>query len=287
MKPSRLRTVAREPLMQFLLAGAVLLGANRLLSPAQAEDPGSDRITVSQPMLAAMRASFIQASGHEPDRAEMQALIDRRVDAEVLYREALRLGLHLEDVIVRREMERKMRFVIEDLDPLPEPTPDDLQRWLDTHAEQYAEPATVSFDHVFVSRARHGVQLPFVAAERLASLREQPDAFAGLGDPLPAGAQVVDADRQRLEKDFGRPFADAVLGLPQGPWSEPLQSSLGLHLVRITGRRAGRAVSVEQAGKRLVVDVRAAQREAANRRALERLRERYRVEVAGEPGTAS
>lgn len=282
-----LRRLAAEPLMQFLAVGAVLLIAQQALPPAAADEGAQERITVSQPLLDAMHASFVKSQGRAPSEAELRALVDQRVDAEVLYREALRVGLHREDVIVRREMERKMRFLIEDLDPLPEPRQEELQAWLDSHAERYAQPQRVSFEQVFLSRARHGDQILFVAGQRLTALRAQPDAFRSLSDPFPAGLVVVDADRRRLEKDFGAEFAGAVLGLQEGQWSEPVRSSLGLHMVRVTARLATRAVSVGEAGKALVVDVRAAQREAANRRALDKLRARYRVELDGSPGASS
>jgi len=285
MKP--VQSALREPLLQFLVLGALLLGLQQALAPAAAGTAASERIEVPALAVEAMRSSFMQANARAPTSAELRALIDRRVDAEVLYREAVRLGLDREDPIVRREMERKMRFLIEDLEPLPEPTPEELQAWLDAHQEQYARPGRVSFEQVFIGRARHGTELPLVAGQRLLALRRQPDDFRALSDPFPAGLVVTDADRPRLEKDFGGEFAAAVMNLPEGSWSEPLRSGLGLHLVRITARHAARAVSVAEAGQALVVDLRAAQRTQANRRAVQKLRARYHVEVADPAGAAS
>jgi parvulin-like peptidyl-prolyl isomerase len=35
---------------------------------------------------------------------------------------------------------------------------------------------------------------------------------------------------------FGGEFSDALRGLPQGQWTGPVLSGLGLHLVRVTAR---------------------------------------------------
>jgi hypothetical protein len=48
----------------------------------------------------------------------MQSLIDDRIREEVLYREALALGLDKDDTIVKRQLARKMEFLAEDVSKL-------------------------------------------------------------------------------------------------------------------------------------------------------------------------
>jgi peptidyl-prolyl cis-trans isomerase C len=287
--PFKLRTLIREPLVQFLLIGCALLGVQQVLSPARANDREPDRITISRAQVAAMRATYQQENGRPPSAADVAQMVQQQIDSEVLYRESLRLGLEREDPIVRREMQRKMRFLIEDLEQLAAPTREDLQAWLDAHPERYARPEAVSFEQIFLSRARHGERIQFDAAQRLSALRRQPnpsgDDLKDLSDPFPIGLTLIDAGHQELERNFGQEFADAVLKQPEGQWSDPLRSSLGLHLVRVTHRKSAHHVSVEEAGKASVTDVQVERREQANRRTLEKLRARYGIEV--EPGAAS
>jgi hypothetical protein len=287
MKPvtSRLRSALREPLVQFLLAGAALLAAQKLIAPATAQPVAADQIVVSSQAVESMKTAFAQENRRAPTAAEVRGMIDKHIDGEVLYREALRYGLDRTDVIVRREMQRKMRFLIEEVAVLPAPTPVELQAFLDAHAERYARPDRISFEQVFLSRGRRGERLQFDAGRALAQLRSGQTDFRGMGDPSPAGSTVADADRSQLEKDLGGAFTDAVMKLPSGQWSDPIRSSLGLHIVRVTGRKTSAPVSVGQAGQALVIDVQNAQRERANRQALDKLRARYRVEI--ETGAAS
>src|SRR6185295_2323909 len=102
---------------------------------------------------------FRAERGRDPDAAELQTRLDRWIDEQVLYREALALGLDRKDVIVRRQLTQKMRFLIEDATMPAEPSTAELQAWLEQHAERYGQPSTVSFQQVFLSRGRHGADL--------------------------------------------------------------------------------------------------------------------------------
>ena len=274
-----LRRVAAEPMVQFLLVGAVLLTAQQLLAPAGAQAAAADEISISPQAVEAMKAAFAQENGRAPTGLETRELINRHADGEVLYREALRYGLDRSDVIVRREMQRKMRFLIEDITPLPDPSREALQAWLDSQPDRYARPERISFEQVFLSRAKRGENLEHDADRVLAGLRAAPDAYRGLSDPFPAGLAITRADAAQLEKHFGGHLAKAIFELRTGEWSSPLRSSLGVHIVRVTQREAARPATLAEAGPRLVVDYQLAQREQANRHALEKLRARYRIVV--------
>ena len=59
--------------------------------------------------------------------------------------------------------------------------------------------------------------------------------------PLSTAAQV--------ESTFGADFARAIVALPEGEWPGPVTSGYGLHLVRVTGRKAGEMPALAQAGR--------------------------------------
>ncbi|MBI2383517.1 MAG: peptidyl-prolyl cis-trans isomerase [Gammaproteobacteria bacterium] len=279
----RLRTGLREPLARFLLLGLAIFAADRLLTGGDAASRGS-RIVVTASQQDALRAAFLAEHGRAPDAAELRARLDRWLDEEVLYREALALGLDRRDAIVRRQLTQKMRFLIEDGGVPPEPAPAELQAWLDRYPERYGKPRTVSFDQVFLSRGRHGAGLAQAAAQAAVRLGQAPDDFVGLGDPFLVGQVVSQADAGQLRRDFGADFAAALEQAPDGRWSGPLASSFGLHLVRVTARGAFRPARLEEVLERVRQDYRLAQRERRNRAALDRLRARYRIEFGSGAG---
>jgi hypothetical protein len=59
------------------------------------------------------------------------------------------------------------------------------------------------------------------------------------GGPLPAGGALRGRDERGARGVFGEAFAAAVEALPVGPWSGPVASALGQHLVRVRSRREG------------------------------------------------
>jgi len=99
-----------RPLLKFLLIGALIFAADRwLLDRSDAPEPTV--IEISSDRVAAIRRSALASSGRVPDGAELRALIDAEVADEMLYREALALGLARQDEVVRRRLVRNMRFL--------------------------------------------------------------------------------------------------------------------------------------------------------------------------------
>lgn len=281
MAVSRLRRLLREPVLHFVVLGGLLTAVYAAVAP-----PGTGRqIVVPAPVIDGLRQDHLRRNGAPPDAREEAALIDRYLDTEVLYREALALGLDRGDVIVRRRLVQKMEFLTEVLEPVADPTDAELQRYLDTHAERYALPARVTVSHVFVSADRHGSGAPAVAAR----LREQlvTGADAGtLGDPFVRGHDFAAASERELAGIFGSAFAAAAMQLPPGEWSPPLPSSYGLHLVRVHTRTPGAHPPLAAVRDRVSADWFEERRAAATRIAVARLREGYDIRIERDTGVA-
>ncbi|HCO45837.1 MAG TPA: peptidyl-prolyl cis-trans isomerase, partial [Erythrobacter sp.] len=90
----------RDPLAHFLIAGAVIWAGLALVG--EPVDPASRTIELSRERQAGIAFGFERMMGRAPTDAEMDSAIKRWVREEVLYREALRLGLDEGDAVVRR-----------------------------------------------------------------------------------------------------------------------------------------------------------------------------------------
>jgi hypothetical protein len=100
----------REPLVLFLLIGALLFGVSALVGTGPM--PESDRrIIVNSGRIQNLKISFRRAEGHDPTPAETQGLIDDYVREEVLCREARALGLDRDDTIVRSVLRQRMEYL--------------------------------------------------------------------------------------------------------------------------------------------------------------------------------
>lgn len=270
---SRARALAREPLLHFAVLGAALFALH-----ARVARPPPERIEVSAAFVDALRAEHRERAGREPDADETRRLVDRFVEEELFYREALAQGLDRADLIVRRRLVQKVELLARA--QVREPTEDDLAAHLAANPDRYRAADAVSFRHVFVSRDRHGAAAPARAEGLLASLRAGTDPGT-LGDPFLLGATFARRTRADLETAFGPTFAEAALAAPPGEWSGPLTSTFGEHLVRVDARAGGQLPALAAVRARVREDLLRERRDAAVRAEVERLRRRYHVEIEG------
>jgi hypothetical protein len=245
----------------------------RFLPPAPRQ-----RIVVSPDVVRGLRQDFVRRTGGEPSPVEAAALLERYLDNEVLYREALAQGLDRGDIIVRRRLIQKMEFVLEASEPIAAPSDAELQQYLDTHAERYAMRDRVALTHVFVGTDRHGEAAESQAAALQAQLAAGADPTT-LGDPFLRGREFKLYTETELAGVFGAAFAQAVMSLPLGEWSRPLRSSFGWHVVRLDQRTPGRVPDVREVRDSVMRDWLEERRAAAGRTALDRVRATYDIDV--------
>ncbi len=265
----RIVPLLREPLVHFLIAGFALF----LLLGRGDGEPSDYEIVVSESEIARLADNWERTWQRPPTSEELDDLIDGYVREEILYREALRLGLDEDDVVIRRRLRSKMEFLARS--EAENVSPDDaiLQAWLDDHPARYAEGARTSFEQVYL-----GMELD--AEEALASLRGGTDP-ATIGEPLSVPRSLRDAPRAEIARQFGEQFAAALDPLEVGDWQGPVLSGFGRHLVRVTGRETGEPPRLADIRQRVENDWRTATLDEREEEAYRALRERYSVEIEG------
>ncbi|HKR35202.1 MAG TPA: peptidylprolyl isomerase, partial [Steroidobacteraceae bacterium] len=200
-----LRAAIREPLLHFVLIGAVLFAFTALRQ--QKQDDAEIRITAGE--IAQLAAFWETQAQRKPTAEELRGLIEERIDEEVLAREAVRLGLDRDDVIVRRRLAQKMAFVSDDLAVVTEPAEADLRAYFDAHRDAYTTPDLYALRHVFFNPDRHGMALDTDAQRALQRLTRGANANE-VGDPFMLPRELADVSRDDIARDFGSAFADAV-----------------------------------------------------------------------------
>src|SRR5437899_341296 len=104
----------REPLLQFLIVGVLLFGAWKAVGPDSNAPDKRSRIELTDDDFKQLATTWMLAGRAPPSPEQMQRLVEDRIRQEVLYREALALGLDKGDTIVQRQLARKMEFLAED-----------------------------------------------------------------------------------------------------------------------------------------------------------------------------
>ena len=310
----------RSPLLHFIVLGALLFAAQGWRrSSTSATDAGAHRFTLGADRLAELRRSFVQQTGRHPEPAEIARMIEAEVDEEILYREAIArgllerdggvqtrllqkmlfleggtqiedasallsravaLGLHREDVVVRRILVQKMKLLGSKLDPDQRVRIDEIAAAYREQRESLRAPERLTLVHVFLSRDRRETDLESESlALRRRLIEEDPapsDALA-LGDPFPLGHRLERQSQHDLERRFGARFGESAFALDTVGWSAPIESAYGLHLVRVESREPGQIPPIEAVSDRIRLQLEE-QRRAANLEALKNdLRARYEV----------
>jgi peptidyl-prolyl cis-trans isomerase C len=268
----------REPVVHFVALGTAVFVGYAIWQEPQPTDP----LTADDAPIAQLRSDWNARTGAPPGSAEEKRLKEEWLEEEVLFRRALELGLDEHDTIVRRRLVQRMRFLIEDTTPIPEPDDLQLRAWIDAHPERYAEAARFSLDHVFFSRSKRGASLSTDAQRAAATLKAAPDATVP-GDPFPRGNHLDGDTRSAIARTFGAAFAERASALPVGDWHGPFESSYGLHVVRVTRRIEEAPPSFDAARDRARADWSYEERKRRNQEAVEAIIRRYAGEGSSRP----
>ncbi|NNC53273.1 MAG: peptidyl-prolyl cis-trans isomerase [Erythrobacter sp.] len=254
----------RDPLAHFLIAGAAIWGI--LALAGDPVDPADRAITLSREQQAGLALGFERTMGRPPTDAELDAQIERWTREEVLYREALRLGLDRGDPIVRRRLAAKMDELAGAEVELAQPSEGELRKWLADNPRSFETGGVLTFEQAYFSSED----------EALTALRGGKPVSEAISLP----GSVEDMEEREMAQVFGTQFAEEVARLAAGPqWQGPIRSGFGWHLVRLTRREEGSVPPFAEIGDRVEADWRSRTIQARREKAYEVLRDAYRIEV--------
>jgi len=234
----------REPLVHFLLIGALLFITYDLFN--QDRGTSGDRIVVDDGVVANIVQRYTTVWQRPPTAEELRGLIDSYIHEEVLYREGVAMGLQDDDIVVKRRVRQKLDVLAEESGRESPPTDADLQAYLDKHAADYALPTEMSFEQVMFDPEKHARQIKVVLTQARADLANGADIMT-IGDRTLLPQRERRASTERIAREFGEDFAQALTSLPVGAWQGPVSSGYGLHLVRVTERIPGRPAKLSEA----------------------------------------
>lgn len=175
-------------LLLFLLDGGILNAARAIFPTTASLRPV--RIEIDAERIALLEQDFASQMGRAPDDAEREALLDREIDEELLYHEALalgllerdggvqtrliqkmlfldgssriedaaallhrawELGLEEDDIVVRRILVQKMRLYGSALEETERPSPEQIERRYTEVRDSFREPDRLTLVQVFLN----------------------------------------------------------------------------------------------------------------------------------------
>ncbi|MHC6154686.1 peptidyl-prolyl cis-trans isomerase [Bradyrhizobium elkanii] len=280
-----MRRILREPLLHFVILGTILFAVHAGVTRSGSA-PVHD-IIVSRSRITHLASMFSRSWRREPYPDELNELVNDYVHEEVLYREAKAMGLDNDDPVIRRRLRQKLEFLAENVATQRAPTDDELNRLLQSEPERFRTDGRYSFSHVFLDPGRHRDDLADQQSTLRKALKEPDEGLdpSQFGDRFLLGQSFADVPANELSRLFGEDFPGQLAQIPLGSWEGPIQSSYGLHFIRLTGRDQARLPSLNEAREKLLREWNERERIKANAEAFARLRSRYRIviEQASEP----
>ena len=199
-----MKKLLKEPLLHFLLLGAMIFALNSWRESRRPAARTGARIEVTAAIIERLCAAYERQFGQPPDVNELREQVTAHIREEVLCREALAIGLDRDDTIVRRRLAQKMEFLANDIAIAAQPTDAELREFFTKNSARYAKPGRVSFQHVYFSGEKRGASADPAAREALAALAKGASDET-TGDPFLLGFEFAD-----------REPADVIGGLRRG-----------------------------------------------------------------------
>jgi len=239
-----MKKILKEPLLHFLLIGAVLFLVYNLVNTEQKEN----EIIIDDNLINELAAKWELKRNRQPNLPELKGLVNQYVEQEILYREALAMNLDHNDEIVKRRLAQKMEFISDELAEILQPTEEMLKEYFKKNEENYKKPSVFTFNQVYFSEDKRTSAVE--DAKRILEV-EHPE---NLGDHLSLPSHYTNTNARKISIDFGYVFAEALDTLPLGKWTGPVRSGYGVHLVFIEDRKPSGFYVFEEVTKKVNVD---------------------------------
>ena len=262
-----MKTILKDPLVLFLALGAVIF----MISALGSENDGNDLIEVGEPDLNRLSDQWQAQMGRPPTPQELDGLIEQFIREEAYFREAKRLSLDDGDIIVRRRLVQKLRFLTEDIATGLPPARNRIARLL--RSQRGAIPPA---DPLYLQPP---ILLHGPPRRRPRRRRGRPGQRRHRRRPVHVAAVLRGALR---------PGKSATCSAPPSPthspnWSRwiagkgPIRSAYGWHLVKLDQRLPEVLPPYGEVTNQVANDLNLERRERANEAYYENLLERYEV----------
>ena len=254
----------RSPFFGFLLVGSLLFLLDSLAR--------SDRQTIVVSAAQQQRLSTLWESqtGSSATPEQLDSLVSNWIEQEILYQEALRLGLDHEDSIVRRRMIQKLSFIAES-DPSGTEAEVSLEDYYQKNLKNYTLPKRYTFEQLYFQRKAD-------ADEALTAIKrgEKSNAF---GNSSMLNSQYAFRTQLEIDTTFGTGFAEKIVNNELASWQGPFLSGLGFHLIQIKNVHEAEVTPLSAIRDRVKIDFQRDQEVSARKEFVRNLSKRYSVTI--------
>ena len=240
-----------------------------LVDTAMSADEDKNIFVSDQEILSLISAWKSQV-GRDPTDDELARIINNLIDEEILYREALLLGLDQEDTIIKRRLAQKISFLKEE--SIPEiPTAEELNEYYKNNKEKYYIEPSFTFTHYYFSENNNSLER---SQQALKALQDNNKVKS---DPFYLGKTFANEPLRNINTNFGESFSKELITADLAVWNGPFESTYGHHIVYINSVNPGYIPEIEEVLRQVEVDFLQIKREQAVKGFLNNIRSEYTI----------
>ncbi|MBL4768810.1 MAG: peptidyl-prolyl cis-trans isomerase [Rhodobacteraceae bacterium] len=284
-EPGFLRKFLRDPLIHFFAAGACIYLAYYIV--AEPEVVADDKtVTVTTGEVEWLATVWESRWNRPPTQKELDGIVHQQVRETILYREALKMGLDKDDIVIRRRLAQKVEFLTQDLLQPKAPDEEQLTAYFEENIEDYMPEPRITFTQVFFDPDRRGnATLDDAEAAKaiLSEMTEVPTNPDQFGDSFLLQGYYPDKTKFEISRLFGKGFSDPLFELEEGAWIGPVLSGYGTHLVYVHSRVDLQAPDIDTVREQLTANWIDLKRQELNDEFLARLMDSYTIIIEPAP----
>lgn len=233
-----LKKLLTDPLAAFIVLGALVFAFYY-----HVEETSVDVVELSDINRKVFVEQFELLTGRAASAQDKQRIEADYIQEEILFREAIKAGMHLSDPEVRSKLIEEMRYQITGAFAEPEET--ELVSYYLDHIDRYNVEPSYSLQHVYFEKQPTNSQT--ILTKLVAGESVQDDEFW-------RGRVLPDYGYSMIRGMFGEAFLQQLGQHLDGNWYGPVQSQLGWHFVRVTGHTGQQPLSFDQAKMQVTKD---------------------------------
>ena len=268
------KRILQEPLLHFVVVGSLLF-----FYLSSTDTTTKPQIVISEGKIKQLTAQFTKTRQRTPSAEELQALIDNQIREDLAFQHGAQMGLVENDSIIKRRVQQKLEFMLNDSVASIEPGREELQEYLDTHNEKFTVAPVYSFKHIYINPEKHENIKAFIAELQAQDLDE---VYRDRGDTIMLESEYTDMDSSQIARLFGLKFTKNLDGITLNKWHGPVKSGYGLHLVIIDKKVPEHAATLDEMEHEIKRDFRVDAQKKARETFYTELQKEYRVTVKKE-----
>ena len=258
--------------MKYKVSIFFIIGFTLYLIDVALNNYDDKEIYISDQEIISLVTAWKSKVGRNPNDDEITRIINNLVEEEILYREALKLGLDKEDRIIKRRLAQKISFLKQESIP-DSPSNQDLIEYFNKNNDKYFIDPTYTFSHYFFSSENISNER---ASKAYSDLLNNIDINS---DPFFLGKNFVDLSVKKIEREFGKDFSINFVNVEFNKWVGPIKSPFGHHIIYVTKYTEGYLPDITNVLKQVEVDFLQDQRDKAIENYLNKIRSEYKIYI--------